>query len=530
MHNSWVSLLPALIVIIAIFITKKINQSLFVGILTAALIATDFYPILAGKLAFTRGLEVFDLDTVLLYIFLFILGAIITLMAKTGGAYAFAHHIAEKKPSKKATEYYSMLISTLLSIDDYLSTLTVGYVMRPLTDHVRIPRAKLAFLVHAMADGLIMLVPISSWVTALTSTLSQAGITDTGSGIKISADPFLLYVQTIPFIFYGFLIVLCVAFLIKTQLAFGPMAHHESVAQSYGNLYGSKESPGETIQTEAHMDSLADLILPLSLLLGIILIGSLWMGDYFLFGGSHGFLDAIKNNTQQDRSIIMCIAGAFSFGLSWLFAAQRKKISKTSIPSLFIGSYKLMVPALILITLANILGKLLASDLQAGAYLANLLLGTLPLFILPLVLFLVALFLAAITSAFGSMMILIPIMVPTTIILSGTIAPTTLSAVPLLLPVLGAIFSGAICGNQISPMSDTTIMVSTSTGIEPAEHAKTQFPYALIAIVGSAISFFVAGVLNTTEYWIKVGISLGTGIITCLLLLYGIAFIYKRRS
>ncbi len=530
MHNSWVSLIPPIIVILAIFVTKNINRSLIIGILSATLIAADFSLVSAGNLTFERSYMILtDIDTLYLYLFLFILGAIISLIAKTGGAYALAHRLAQKKLSKKTTEYSSMLVSALLSIDDYLSTLTVGYVMRPITDRVRISRAKLAFLVHAMADGLIMLLPISSWVTALTSTLDQSGITDHGATCKIISDPFLIYVQTIPFIFYGIFMVFVVALLVKTQLDFGPMARHEQIAQTSGNLFGKMNHPAETADTEKHTGALTDLILPLALLIGIIILGSLWTGNYFLFGGSQGFLDAIKNNTQRERSIIMCLAGTISLVISWLFAALRTKVEKKSLPSLFVGSYKLMSSAIILITLAGILGAILRINLQTGTYLADLLLGSLPLFLLPLIIFLIALFLATITgSSFGSMMLLIPIIIPMLIALSGATVPASPEALPLLLPVLGAIFSGAVCGNHISPISDTTIMVSTSTGVDPAEHAKTQIPYALIAIIASAIAFFLTGLLRETGYWINAGTSLGIGALTCIVLIYGILLLQKQ--
>jgi len=429
MLNSWTSLVPPFIVIIAVFFTKNINRSLIIGILSAALIATDFSLIHTGKLSLERSYEVLtDVDTLYLYLFLFILGAIITLIANTGGAYAFAHRLAQKKLSKKTTGYYSMLISTLLAIDDYLSTLTVGYVMRPITDRMHISRAKLAFLVHAMANGLIMLLPISSWVTALTSTLDQSGITDHGTSCKIIADPFLLYVETVPFIFYGILIILVVFLLTKTQLEFGPMAQHEQIAEKSGNVFGNTKNPINTTDTEKHTGSLADLIMPLIFLIGIIIVGSLWIGNYSLFGGSYGFLDAIKNNTQRERSIIMCVAGATSLIASWLFAASRKKTTRNSLPSLFIGSYNLMTSAIILITLAAILGAILRLDLQTGTYLANLLLGSLPLFLLPLIVFFVALMLAAITgSAFGSMMLLVPIVIPMLILLRSRLRKSYLT-------------------------------------------------------------------------------------------------------
>ncbi|MGB8367271.1 MAG: hypothetical protein WCD44_02825, partial [Candidatus Babeliales bacterium] len=225
MDPTWLSLLPPFIVIIAVLITKQLNISLGLGIISAALIATQGNIKNTGLFIFHRIIEhVQDVDNLYIYTFLIAISSIITLLTYTGNASAAARIISQKVKTKKAAETSSLFLSLLLSIDDYLSILTVGYVTRPLADQLAIARVKIAFLVHALAGPVVILIPISSWAAAILAQLDQAGITlDSQPHTTIIADPFFAYLQTIPFMFYSLLIIASVFFIVRMNISFGPL-------------------------------------------------------------------------------------------------------------------------------------------------------------------------------------------------------------------------------------------------------------------------------------------------------------------
>jgi len=251
MTNSWLVLTPPIIVLVLAFITKKLNPSLLTGIICAALIATDFNIIGGAKLAGTRLWErLIDLDSIFTYSFLIMLGIVVVLVGRSGGAAAFARVAAKKLRSAKMAETSSILLSFSLFIDDYLSNTTVGYVMRPLTDSFKVARVKLAFLVHSIATPLVVLAPISGWSAMITSSLDTSGV----------ADPFFVYIRSIPFIFYSFLMLISVWFIVRRKISFGPMRAHEAIAQKTGNLMGGKEDNAHSIDGKQRVKgTLADL-------------------------------------------------------------------------------------------------------------------------------------------------------------------------------------------------------------------------------------------------------------------------------
>lgn len=517
MTPTWLSLLPPIIVIISVLITKRLNTSLGLGIITAALITTHGNLSKAGLFILQRtGEHLRDVDQLYIYTFLIAISSIITLITHTGSASAAARIISRRVQSKKAAETSSIFLSFLLSIDDYLSILTVGYITRPLADRLAIARVKIAFLAHALAGPVVILVPISSWAAAILAQLDQAGITlDAQQQTTIVADPFFTYLHTIPFMFYSLLIIASVFFIVRMGISFGPLYQYEQQTQ-----------PKEIEHEHEHKNkkdfhSLTELLLPLVLLPTGVIFGILFSGDYRLFGGDASFVEAFKNNDQT--FLVMSLVGIMTFIISYSYSLIRRQVFLHDLPTILGGGIRLMYNAILMIMLATILGVFLRENLMTGSYLASLLLNAIPISLLPVMIFITSLIITMSTgSAWGTFALMIPIVVQMLISLFQLTPPIVPEAISIFFPALGAIFSGAVCGDHISPFSETTIMTATSTDTKPLEHSYTQFPYALPAIIGSMIAFLLAGLLSTYAFWLNVTLSLGAGLIFCLGMLYSL--------
>ena len=535
MLNSWIVLLPPFIVFFSVFVTQRLNVSLFLGILSAAAIVGNFNPISTFKITAHRLVQqASEIDYLYLYGFLLILGMIIVLLSYTGGANAFARNSAKKLKSRKSVETTSLILSSLLFVDDYLSNLTAGYVMRPLSDKFNIARAKLAFLVHALSSPLVIIAPISSWVAMITSQLETAGISQTANNTtKIIGDPFFIYLSSIPFTFYSFLIIFSVWLIVRSGLSYGPMEYHEYQAETNNNLFGGKNPLTSNFKAHEHKEgALIDLILPIVILIGSAFGGMLYAGGYWMFGGQFNVIQALQNN--HDTFLVFLTAAVVTFISSCLWAICRQILSLKEIPDIITEGIQLMYPAVLMIFLASTLGTILKDDLFVGGYLANLMLGKIGITTLPLVFFVISLLIAAITgSSWGTIALLLPITIQMIVRFLNITTPIAGSDIAILYPVLGAIFSGAVCGNHISPISDTTIMASTSTGTYPIDHAYTQLPYILPTIISCCLSFYLVGIFVNYQTMIRIAIPLLAGIVTCSTLLYSFQAWYpsvKNRS
>ena len=524
MTNTWLVLLPTIIVLISAFTIKKLNISLGLGIASAALIATDFSIINIFPLIGTRFWgNIADLNNIYLLSFIIILGILVALIAATGGAAAFADVVTKRTKNAQMAESSSIMLSFALFIDDYLSNLKVGYIMRPITDKFKIPRAKLAFLVHSMAGALVIITPFSNWGAFISGELKAAGITrDTNEIIRVLADPFFSYMKCIPFIFYSFLIIASVIFIVKRRISFGPMKKHEDIAEKNGNLFGGRtDVKSHELKTNHKNGSLADLIVPLASLIISIVVGFLYSGGYYLLGGTKGFVDALKN--LDNAFIVVFIVGIISLTTSLLFALARKKIHTKEVPGILITGTKMMYEPVIMILLAWTLGSILGEDLKTGQYLAHILLGSISIKLIPVMLFITSAICGIATgTSWGTMMLLIPISVPMIIGLAQLNIPTTLDQIAILIPSLGAIFSGAVCGDHISPISETNIMASMSSGSTPVDHTYTQMPYAIPAIIGCIAAFLTAGYLIDYSWWVSslgsiaIGLTISLGLLTLM--------------
>jgi len=517
MATTWLSLLPPLIVIAAVLITKRLNISLVLGIVTAALIATQGNFIQAGLFIVQRtGEHLRDIDNIYIYIFLIAISSIITLLTYTDSASAAARIISKRVKSKKATEISSIFLSFFLSIDDYLSILTVGYVIRPLADQLAVARVKIAFLTHALAGPVVILIPISSWAAAILAQLDQAGITlDVQQNTTIIVDPFFAYLHTIPFMFYSLFIIASVFFIVHSKISFGPLYQYEQQVQP--KKIEHKHEHENT--NDSH--SLIELLIPLTLLPTGVIFGILYSGGYYLFGGNFSFIEAFKNNDQT--FLVMSLVATVTFVISYIFSLIRKQIFLHDLPKIIGGGIHLMYNAILMVMLASILGVFLRENLMTGNYLASLFLNSVPIALLPVMIFVTSLIITLSTgSAWGTFALMIPIVVQMLISLFQLNSPISPNAIPIFFPALGAIFSGAVCGDHISPFSETTIMTATSTSTKPIEHSYTQFPYALPAVIGSILAFLLTGLLSSYTFWINFVLSAGAGLLLCLGMLYGL--------
>jgi len=529
MQNSLVSVIPPFLVLITACITRKLNPSLIAGLLSAALIAADGSPIQAGTLLFKHFFEkIVDIDTFYSYGFLVVIGSLITLIAHTGGVQSLAQTIAPRLKKKASAERYSFFLSSLLFIDDYLSTLTVGTVMRPITDHMGIPRAKLAFLVHSLSSSLVILIPVSSWVAMITGQLHYAGVGQNAqSSIKIYANPFYIYLNSIPFIFYSLIMVASLWFMIQYAISYGPMQKQEQIAADTGNLLGGKPSPIATLVDQHRQTALFDLIFPLSTLIFGVILGMLYDGNCIIFGGTNSILQALQQNNNSFA--VLFFAGLISLVLSIASALMRNRLTIQLIPTMIYEGLNLMIPSMVMLTLASVLGAMLKSDLMTGDYLARTLLHSMSISMLPFAFFLVALITAVMTgTAWGTIALLFPIAIPMLVATASASLPLDPSSIPLLFPVIGAIFSGAVCGNHVSPISETTIMAATSTASYPLDHAYTQIFYALPVIICTGISFLICGQLTDYSLTTNALISFTCGLTLCIALLTGLHLFYKK--
>lgn len=529
MQPTWLVLLPPLVVLVLAIITRRLNSSLIAGLCSGALIATNFSLAQAPLLLATRLWSLAkDTETLYSFIYLIFVGCIIALLSQTGGALAFAKMITKRLRNKTAVESSSFLLSLTLFIDDYLNALTVGYVMRSLTDQFKIARVKLAFLLRSMTGPLVILAPISSWVAIITGQLESAGISATAPSARITTDAFFSYISAIPFIFYSLLLLPTVWFMIRRQISYGPMHTHEIIAATTGNLFGGKEPiQYKFTAPDNNEHSIADLLIPICTLISAILIGILYAGGYHLFGGTHSLLDAFRNNTQT--AFVLLCSGIFTLLVSLIFAHTRKKITLAQLPRLVREGVDLMLSSITMLFLAIAFGIMLREDLGTGSYLAHILLGSVSINLLPLMFFIVSLIIAlSIGTAWGTMALMFPIAVPMLIQFSGATPPLTAEQLPLLLPVLGAILSGAVAGNNISPIADTTVMVSSSSGCYLIDHVQTQLPYVLPPLIGTAVAYTLVGLLIGKPLWLMFTAGLCSGLFVCYALVYILNRVWKK--
>lgn len=486
------SFLPLLIVLILGYITHRILLSLTCGIIIAAYIAADNQIVPTVSMtanAFWNNIS--SLGNITICTFLLCLGVIVNIMRHTGGSRAYGDYAQRKIKDNKNAETASLILSTKLFIDDYLSCLTVGSVMSPIADRYKIPRVKLAFLVDSFAAPLAILCPFSSWVAAIVGFLNENGINDrVNEYTVVVANPFITYLHVIPYIFYSLVLFVTVWFIVRCRISFGLMHKHEQSELQRDEVLEQELS---SFPIESNKHSLYDFFGPVFLLLASVILSLLYYGGWTFFGGPNNALTAMQN-TQASTSLFT--AGLLVLTICTPYYILNSKIKFKKMLKVYGEGALMMLSAVGILLLAWTLGDLIRHELHAGYYLAQILTGNVSITLLPMMIFFASALIAfTIGSAWGTAAIMFPIVIPLVLQMLGSPTHPAMSEIGLLLPALGAVLSGCVAGDHISPISDTTIMACSSTGAELIEHVKTQLPMSIPVVIGTGVGFYVSALL-----------------------------------
>ncbi len=494
-YATFWALVPPVVAITLALITKEVYSSLFLGILTGALLQSGFsFPDMVVAIFDSGYLSVLsDSYNMGILMFLVILGAIVCLMNKAGGSAAFGRWTGEKITSRAGAQLATMALGILIFIDDYFNCLTVGSVMRPVTDKHQISRAKLAYLIDATAAPVCIIAPISSWAAAV-------------SGFVEGEDGLALFIRAIPYNFYALFTILMMIILAVTGLDYGPMAVHERNARN-GDLFTTANRPyaNETGWEQLNRGSVIDLVAPIIALIICCVSGMLYTGGFF--SGT----DFVTAFSQSDASLGLAIGSFFGLIFTVLFYLVRRVLKFGECMACVPEGFKAMVPAILILTFAWTL-KAMTDSLGAAEYVASVMASCADglMNLLPAIIFLVGCGLAFATgTSWGTFGILIPIVV-------AVFANTN----PTLMTIsISACMAGAVCGDHCSPISDTTIMASAGAQCDHVNHVSTQLPYAITVAGVSFITYIIAGFVQSA--WIS--LPLGA------LLLAGGLFLLKNK-
>lgn len=482
--TGW-ALLPPVVAIALALITKEVYSSLFIGIVVGAVLygggnveRTILHAFGDDNGGFVSVLT--DSYNVGILIFLIILGTIVAMMNKAGGSAAFGKWASEHIKTKAGAQLATILLGILIFIDDYFNCLTVGSVMRPVTDKHNVSRAKLAYLIDATAAPVCIIAPVSSWAAAV-------------SGFVKGEDGLTLFVRAIPYNFYAILTVVMMVSMVLLKVEFGPMAKHEKNADN-GDLFSMGDRT-QNIQEDEQGSSkgkVIDLVIPILCLVVCCVIGMIYTGGFFK---GKDFITAFSNS---DASVGLAIGSFFGLVITILLYVIRRVLPFKNCMDCLVDGFRAMVPAILILTMAWTL-KSMTDSLGAKEFVAMSMKSVAGDFIslLPAVIFLVACFLAFATgTSWGTFGILIPIVVA---VFEG-------SNYELMIVSISACMAGAVCGDHCSPISDTTIMASAGAECDHVNHVSTQLPYAIVAAVVSFFSFIIAGFVRNA--WIVLPIAI----------------------
>ena len=478
MYATIWALVPPVVAIVLALITKEVYSSLFIGIVTGALFYSNFNLETAYTTMFTDGFiaKLADSWNVGILIFLVVLGAIVVLMNKAGGSTAYGKWAATKIKSKKGALLSTFGLGCLIFVDDYFNCLTVGSVMKPLTDKNKISRAKLAYLIDATAAPICMIAPISSWAAAVT-------------GVVEGYDGMSLFVQAIPFNLYSLLTIFMIAFISLIGLDYGPMKLHENNALK-GDLFTTTDRPYAEDSNISSKGKVIDLVIPVIILISSCIVGMIYTGGFF---DGTSFRDAFAN---CDAALGLSLGSVFALLVIVIYYICRNVLNFEECMAAIPEGFKAMVPAILILTFAWTLSGM-TGLLGADVYVSTLFdsgARNLTLF-LPAIVFLVAVFLAFATgTSWGTFGILLPIVVGVGL------------DERLLIISISACLAGAVCGDHCSPISDTTIMASTGAQCDHIAHVSTQLPYVLTVAAVSFAGYIFAGFVQNA--WIVLPVSI----------------------
>ena len=499
MYATFWALVPPIVAIVLALITKEVYSSLFIGILVGGLFYSNFS--FEGTIThiFNNGFVgvLSDSYNVGILVFLVILGAMVSLMNRAGGSAAFGHFAKQKIKTRAGAQLATIALGVLIFIDDYFNCLTVGSVMRPVTDEHKVSRTKLAYLIDATAAPVCIIAPISSWAAAV-------------SGFVEGEDGFSIFIRAIPYNYYALLTIVMMIALVMLNINFGPMKTYEENALK-GDLFtdGNDAAKEEAVPLNTK-GKVIDLVIPIITLITCCVIGMIYTGGFF---EGENFITAFSNS---DASVGLALGSIFAMLITIIIYLIRRVLTFSECMECLPAGFKAMVPAILILTFAWTL-KAMTDSLGAAEFVASAMAQSAEglMNFLPAIIFLVGCFLAFSTgTSWGTFGILIPIVV----------AVFANSNPQLMIISISACMAGAVCGDHCSPISDTTIMASAGAQCNHVNHVTTQLPYALLAAAVSFVTYIVAGF--TQNAWI----SLPIGIILLLAVLLVIRSVQAKKT
>lgn len=483
------ALVPALVAIILALITKEVYSSLFIGIVIGALFFTGFNPVAAFDQVVQGGLikVLSDSYNVGILIFLVVLGAMVSLLNKSGGSKAFGEWASKNIKSKAGALLATWFFGVLIFVDDYFNCLTVGSVMRPVTDKYKISRAKLAYIIDATAAPICIIAPISSWAAAVT-------------GFVEGEDGLALFMKAIPYNYYA---IFTMIFIIATTLLgvnFGKMKKCEDAATNGDLFYGEQVVNRETSYNEEKIlgpGKVIDLVIPIITLVVLCIIGLIYSGGFYS-SDSESFGNFVVAFSNADASVGLALGSMFALILTMIYYLVKKVLSFNEIMSSLTEGFKNMVPAILILTFAWTL-KSMIDSLEATAFIDGIVRSNVATMstILPAIIFLLG---AGISFATGTSWGTFGILIPIVVYILKAIDPQ------LMIIGISAAMAGSVFGDHCSPISDTTIMSSAGAQCEHLLHVSTQLSYAVYVAVVSFICYIVAGIIKSPFIPLIVGV------------------------
>lgn len=497
MYSTFWSLVPPIVAIGLALITKEVYSSLFIGIVIGGLFYSNFSFEGTVNHVLQDGIVSVLSDTynVGILVFLVVLGVIVALMNKTGASAAFGRWAEVKIKTRLGAQLATVALGVMIFVDDYFNCLTVGSVMRPITDKHKVSRAKLSYLIDATAAPVCIIAPISSWAAAVT-------------GFVPGEDGFTVFLRAIPYNYYALLTIFTMIMLTVMKFDFGPMRKHEDNAIA-GDLYTTPDRPYADAKDDEIKGNgtMIDLVLPVIVLIILCALGMLYTGGFF---SGENFVVAFSNS---DASVGLSSGSVIALLLAILFYTSRKILSFTDCMECIPEGFKAMVPPILILTFAWSL-KAMTDSLGAAPYVANFVEQSAGSFMsfLPGIIFIIACLLGFATgTSWGTFGILIPIVV----------AVFENNDPQMMIISISACMAGAVCGDHCSPISDTTIMASAGAQCNHINHVNTQLPYAMTVAAVSFVSYIVAGFVKTIAIALPVSFLLMFGTLMILRKIYG---------
>ena len=486
------SLVPPVVAIVLALITKEVYSSLFVGILVGGLFYSNFSFEGTVLHIYNEGFlgSLTDSYNMGILIFLVILGAMVCLMNRAGGSAAFGAWASKHIKSRAGAQLATIALGVLIFIDDYFNCLTVGSVMRPVTDKHNVSRAKLSYIIDATAAPVCIIAPISSWAAAV------AGYVEGDNGFEV-------FIKAIPYNFYALLTILMMIVLVVTKIDYGPMKLHEANAMA-GDIYTTPDRPYDNAESDYvnPKGKVVDLVIPIITLIVCCVIGMIYTGGFF---GGESFINAFSN---CDASVGLALGSFFALIITIAIYLVRKVLTFSDCMGCIPDGFKAMVPAILILVMAWTLNGM-TSSLGAKEFVASMVEGFAGdvMAFLPAIIFLIGCGLAFATgTSWGTFGILIPIVV----------AVFQESNPELMIIGISACMAGAVCGDHCSPISDTTIMASAGGQCNHVNHVSTQLPYAITVAAVSFVTYIVAGLTQSAWISLPVGAVLMIGTIVVL--------------